>query len=113
MLAGINRRLEVDRAEARRRGQQHDVHAAVNHLLVGVQAHEALLGRDFDLVRVRLLQALQALLQLVLERVAHRGEDDVRVGIERLAGGAGAAPAAADQPDAEGAGVFPGRGEIV
>ena len=109
MFAGVNRRLEVDGAKARRRGQEHDVHAAVNDLLVGVQPHEALLGSDFHLVRMLLLQALQALLQLILERVAHRGQDDVLVGIERLAGGAGAAPAATDQADAERVGILLGK----
>ena len=52
------------------------------------------------------MQALQTLLELVLECIAHRGEDDVLVGVERLAGRAGAAPAAPDQPDAERLGVL-------
>ena len=56
-----------------------------------------------------LLQALQALLQLILKRIAHRGQDDILVGIESLAGGAGTAPAATDQADAQGVGVFFGK----
>ena len=58
---------------------------------------------------VLLLQALEALLQLILEGVAHGREDDVLVGLERLAGRAGAAPAAADEADPERVVVLPGK----
>ena len=56
-----------------------------------------------------LLQALQALLELILERVAHRGQDDILVRIEGLAGGAGPASAATDQADAERVGILLGK----
>src|ERR1019366_6236299 len=101
--------LEVDGAKARRRGQEHDIYAAVDDLLVGVQPNKASLGRDFDLIRVILLQALQTPLELILERIAHCREDDVLVGGEGLAGGAGAAPPATDQADTQGVGVFLGK----
>src|ERR1035441_5786817 len=109
MLARVNRRLEVHGAKARRRGQERDIHAAVDDLLVGVQPNKALLGRDFDLIRVILLQALQTPLELILERVAYGREDDVLVGGEGLAGGAGATAPATDQADAQSIGVFLGK----
>ncbi len=99
----------MDGAEARRRGQEHDVHAAVNDLLVGVQPDEAVLGRDLHFLRVLLLEVREAVLELILEGVAHRGQHDVRVGAQGLAGGAGAASAAADQPDFELSLVFLGE----
>src|ERR1035437_2945796 len=106
MLARVNRRLEVDGAKTRRRGQQHDIYAAVDDLLVSVQPHELLLGGDFDLIRVILLQALQTLLELILERVAHGREDDVLVGSEGLAGGAGGTAPATQQARGPRTGVF-------
>ena len=48
VLAGLDRRPQVQRAEVRGRGQQHDVDAGVDHLLVGVEADEAALFRDID-----------------------------------------------------------------
>ena len=47
------------------------------------------------------LEALQALLQLVLEGIAHGCQDHIRVGGQRFAGGTGAPAAAADQPDSK------------
>ena len=45
VLAGFDGGFEVQRAEAGRRGQDHQVDAAVDRLLVGVEADELALGR--------------------------------------------------------------------
>ena len=53
-------------------------------------------------------EALQAFLGLILEGITHRGENDIRVGVDGLAGGAGTAPATANQADPQHVIVFPG-----
>ena len=50
VLPGLDRGLEVDRAEARRRGEDDEVDAGVEHLLVGVEPVEGRLRGDLDLV---------------------------------------------------------------
>ena len=45
VLAGLDGGLEVHRAEAGRRGEDHDVDVAGDHLLVGVEADEAVARR--------------------------------------------------------------------
>src|SRR5262249_52493351 len=103
VLALLDGVLHVDGAEARRRGEEHDVHTAVDDLLVGVEADETFLRLDVDLAGDFLLAAQggEALLDAVGEGVAHGDELDVLVGVERLGGGAGAPAAAADQGDLE------------
>ena len=49
VLAGLDGRLDVQGPEARRRRQHHQV-AAVDHLLVGVEADEAAVVGDVELV---------------------------------------------------------------
>ena len=60
----------------RRRGQQHQVDAGVEHLLVGVEADEPPFGRDVDVRRevVVLRQVLQAEFDPLGEQVADRHE---------------------------------------
>src|SRR5258708_38058010 len=95
----------MHRAKTWWRRQQHHVHPAVNDLLVSVQTDEALFWRNFELIRHVLLQRLHAFLKLILEGVSHGGENGVLVRSKRLAGGAGAAPAAADQAHAQSSGT--------
>src|ERR1022692_662402 len=60
-------------------------------------------GRHIDLagdLAVR-LQIGKATLQAIVERIRHRPELDVAVGLERLGGRAGAAATAADEADLE------------
>ena len=49
VLAGLDGRLDVQRPEVRRRGQEHHVDVAVEDLLVGVEADEAVVGLHVDL----------------------------------------------------------------
>ena len=102
VLARFDRGRDVQRTEVRRGGEQHDV-AAVDHALVGVEADEAVLGIDVDLGRDvgAVLQCAQAAVDLIGEGVAERHELGVRVGAQRVLRRAGAAPAAADQTDAQ------------
>ena len=81
--------------------QQHHVDAAGDHLLVGVEADEAVLGADIDLAGdgLVLLEQGQARFQAIGEGVGHGHELDVLVGLQGLSGRAGAAAAAADQAD--------------
>jgi hypothetical protein len=101
VLARVDGRLQVQRAELRRRTQQHHV-AAGDHLLVGVEADEAAVLDVDPGGHVRVFREEgQAVLKAILKGVGHRDQLDVLVGLERLAGGPGAAAAAADQADAE------------
>ena len=67
VLAGFDRRFEVHRAEAGRRGEDHQVGAAVDRLLVGVEADELpLLGHvDLAILEQRVAVAPAALDLLV------------------------------------------------
>ena len=49
VLAGLDDRFDVQGPEARRRGQHHQV-AAIDDLLIGVEADEAAFVGDFELV---------------------------------------------------------------
>jgi hypothetical protein len=102
VLAGLDARLEVQRAEVGRRGQDHHVDAAGDDLGVGVEAGETVLGVDGDPAAKLPLQQPDASLRLVGEGVAHGDELRVRVGGQGVAHGAGAAPAAAHQPELQG-----------
>jgi hypothetical protein len=72
MLAGFDRRFEMHRTKARRRREQHNINTAIDYLLIGVEPHELVFGRNFDFVAVHLLQGFQAALERVLERVPDR-----------------------------------------
>ena len=58
VLAGPDRRFEVLRAEARRRGQDHQIDAGIDHLLIGVEADEGSIGRDLHLSGMRAVFAV-------------------------------------------------------
>ena len=51
VLAGVDRRLDVHRMELGRAGDEHDVDAACDDLLVAVEAHEAVVVVDLHLAR--------------------------------------------------------------
>ncbi len=103
MKARVDRRLQVGRAEMGRSRQQHYIDAAVEQRLVAIEAREAALGRYVDLVAdaLLLLQRRQARFEPVGEHVGHRGQTDIRIGLQGLSRRAGAAPPAADQADSQ------------
>ncbi len=59
VLAGVDGRLQVDGVEVRRGGDQHHVDAALDQLLVGVEADEAMIVVDGHLLGIHLLQPLR------------------------------------------------------
>ena len=59
VLAGLDGRLEMDRAEAGRRGQDHQVGTGVDRLLIGVEADELPLLGNVDLLGLVVLQLIQ------------------------------------------------------
>jgi hypothetical protein len=89
VLARFDRGAQVHRAEGRRRRQDHVVDVAGEHLLVGVPADELAVGGHGRFLAV-LRQVLQALLQAILEHVAHRDEAHARRGLQHIVHGAGA-----------------------
>ena len=111
VLVGVDRRLQVDRPEAGRRGQDHQV-AVGDDPLIGVQADELPFGRHVhevaDVGAVRVAELVQGVVDPVAYRVADGPELDVLAAVDALDSGALAAAAAADQADADdvvGAGV--------
>ena len=60
MLARVDGRLKVPRVEVGRAGDNHHVDAAGDHLLVGVEAEEAMVVVDGDLVGLDLLERSRA-----------------------------------------------------
>ena len=104
VLAGGDRRLEVQRMEPGRRRDVERVDVlAREERLVGVQALEEPRGVDRGLAELGrdLVEALLAGFELVRERVADRREHGVRV-LQERAHHAAAAAAAAEQPQAHG-----------
>src|SRR5207247_10640760 len=99
VLAGFERGPEVEGTERRWRGQQGEVHAAVDHLLVGVPADEAAVLGDLVLV-AQAGEIPAAIVEAVAEEIAQSDDLDTGRGVHAVARGAGAAAAAADQADA-------------
>ncbi len=100
VLAGLDRGLEVLGAEEGRGGEDHHVDVRGQDLLPGVEAGEAGLGSGGEPGGGELLLQLpQRPLELVGEHVAEGGDHDVGGGGGAVDGRAGAAPAAADDPD--------------
>ncbi len=97
VLVGLDCRFEVQRAEARRCGQQDHIDIGVDDLGVCVHAYESSFGRHVRAVGVLAGDGLVASLETVLEGVGHGDESGAFGGIKRLDGGPGAAPATADQ----------------
>ena len=88
-----DRRLEMHRPEARRRREDHEVDVGREDFLVGVEAPETLRGVEFEFrFRCR---------DLPLKQIAHGHDLNARGRIEAVLRRAGAAPAAADEPDAD------------
>ena len=95
VLALFDGIFEMHRAEYRRRTQQHDIHARVDHFLVGVETEEAIfVGYLLSLI----FQRLPARVQLVGKHVSQSRDLQTGTGIQKIASRSGAAASAADQP---------------
>src|SRR6185369_630294 len=112
VLARLDALAQVQRPERRRGAEQDDV-AARDHTLIGVEAEEDVVGRHLHASAVlRRAQRLQRVLRHVGEEVADRDQLDLRVGGERVRGGASAAAAAAEQPDLDHARALRVHGDV-
>ena len=72
--SGIDSGLEMQRAEAGRAGEQDDIDAAVDELLVGVDADEFLVRLHIDTVGELLREAGEAAVDLLHVHIRH-GDD--------------------------------------
>ena len=101
VLARFDRRFEMDRAEAGRRGQDHDVDVGVEDTAKSVEPEKLAVGTDDDLLGPIPLQARQRAFHAVRENI--RGRDEFHapffIRLKRVDDGARPAPAAADQAD--------------
>ena len=100
VLAGLDGGRVVDRAEAGRRGQEHQVDAGGDRLLVGVEADEDAVGaarRPWRPCTSSFCSFGRQPLALSSKASAMAIELDVFARLEAVVGGAGAAAAAADQ----------------
>ena len=95
VLASLNRRRDVRRAEPGRRREDDEVHA-LDHLFIGVEPGEAAVVADVDLV-AELFEVVAGVLQVVGEHVAHCEERHVRAAADALLRRARASSAAADE----------------
>ncbi len=103
VLAGRYGGGKMRRAEMRRRAVQHDVHAGVDQLQVGVKSREASAVGNVD--ALLLLQLLARRRDAVGEDVGQRRDLQTGRGIEVVDHRATAAAAAADEPGLERAAV--------
>ena len=104
MLVGVHRRRQVLRPEARGRRQQHDVDAAVDHLVVGIEPEEGVVDLH---ARPELRAALQPGRRLLDDGLVDVGDGRqfvVGVGDQRLPGRAAAPAAGAHEADLDGIG---------
>ena len=100
VLAGLDGRPQIHGVILRRTGDQHHVDA-LDHVLVAVQAGEAVGVVHLDLVGLLLLEHLAPALHAVGEDVGHGHQPHARIDVHGVDGRAGAAAAAADQADAD------------
>ena len=89
----------MERTESGRGGEDHDIHAAIEHLLIGVQSDKLPLVIDIDFALATFADISQRTVQPIAEYLAHGPELHVAVGRERLRGSSRAAATAADEAD--------------
>ena len=99
MFARFHRRLEVQWPEARRRGEDHEVHAAFQNFLVRIEAHKFSFLIEVNLTGAAALHRFETAIEFIAKHLAHRVEFAVAIGRERLINGASAASATADEAD--------------
>ena len=89
--------LEMRRTEDRRSGDNHHVHAGVYHLLVGLEACEAVIFRNF--LAPLVLQAVTEAAEAVSEHIAQSRHLDPVGGIQQILNGSASTAAATDHAD--------------
>ena len=99
VLAGRDGGLQMGRAEMGGRGQNHHVHAAIDDVLIRVEADEAVVVGHGHLLGKHLPQIVEARLQAIGKGVADGRQLHVRIGVHGLGCRSRAAPAASDQAD--------------
>ena len=102
VLVGVDRRRQVLRPEARRGRQQHHVDAAVDHLVVGIEAEEGVVDLHAAPEFRAAPQAGRGALDDRFVDVGDGRQLVVRVRAQRLPGRAAAAPAGAHQTNLDG-----------
>ncbi len=100
VLVGLDRGVEMDRAEAGRSCDDDHVDAGIDRFLISVEADESLVFRHVDAISVSFFQMIVTAFEPILERVGH-GDQLHRASrsAEGLRTSFGASPAAADQRD--------------
>ena len=99
MFTCFDCRLEVQGPEARRRGENHEIHAAFQNFLVRIEPHKFAFLININLPGAAALHRLKTAIEFIAKHLAHRVEFTVAVSRERLINGTGAAPATADEAD--------------
>ncbi len=99
MLACFNAGAQMPRPETRRRGQDHHVHAAIDHLLIGIEPEKNILRLHLHLGAAGFHQLIQAFIDALLRDVGHRGQLGEIVGLHGLRRGSSAPATAAHQAD--------------
>ena len=103
MLAGSHAGFEMQRPEVRRRGQQNNIHTAVDQLLISVKPHETPLRRNLHFVTDLLvsLDLFQACRQAIFKSIGHRNQLHILVSSQCLRRGTSSTPAASHQANAQ------------
>ena len=99
MFTRLDRRLEVQGPEARRRGEDHEVHAAFQNFLVRIEAHKFAFLINVHLPGATALHRLEAAIKPIAKHLAHSVEFAIAISCERLIDCARAATATADEAD--------------
>ena len=111
VFVGFHGGLEMERTKSGWGGEDHDIHAAIEHLLIGVKSDKLPLVIDIDFTLTTFADISQRTVQPIAEYLAHRPELHVAVGRERLRRGTGAAAAATDKADFQFAAVRLAEGD--
>ena len=101
VLAGGDGFFQMLRAEAGGCGEDDDIDVGGEHLIDGFEADEFLALLDLHLIGLQFADVVEAGVEALADDIAHGGEDDVFVGGKGVAERAGAATAAADDPELE------------
>src|SRR5690606_5270863 len=99
VLAAFNRRLEVGRAEVGRAAQQHHIGIGGNRLLIGVEADEALVVGDGELLAELFTEIALRAFDGIGESIGQNGQANIRFGVHRVDRSAATTATATHQSD--------------